>query len=59
MNEQIPMRLTVDQLAQRWQKSDDWIRSNYKRIGLKVLPVGQALRFPIEEVEAWEKSHLR
>lgn len=52
-------RLTVEQLAIRWQKSDDWIRSNYRRIGLKVLPIGQQLRFPIEEVEAWEQSQLR
>jgi predicted DNA-binding transcriptional regulator AlpA len=51
--------LTVGQLADRWQKSDKWIYSNYRRIGLKVLPIGQQLRFPIEEVEAWEQSHLR
>lgn len=51
--------LTVGQLAQRWQKSDQWIYSNYRRIGLKVLPIGQQLRFPLGEVEAWEQSHLR
>ncbi len=51
--------LTVGQLADRWQKSDKWIYSNYRRIGLKVLPIGQQLRFPIEEVEAWEQCHLR
>lgn len=51
--------LTVGQLADRWQKSDKWIYSNYRRIGLKVLPIGQQLRFPLEEVEAWELSHLR
>ncbi|MEY4321031.1 MAG: hypothetical protein RLZZ471_972 [Actinomycetota bacterium] len=51
--------LTVGQLADRWQKSDQWIYSNYRRIGLKVLPIGQQLRFPLEEVEAWEQSHLR
>lgn len=51
--------LTVEDLSERWQKSDKWIYSNYRRIGLKVLPIGQQLRFPIEEVEAWEKSHLR
>ena len=59
MKETNPLRLTVDQLAQRWQKSHAWVYSNYRRIGLKVLPVGQQLRFPIEEVEAWEQSHLR
>jgi hypothetical protein len=52
-------RLTVGQLADRWQKSKQWIYSNYRRIGLKVLPLGQQLRFPLEEVELWEKSHLR
>lgn len=51
--------LTVRQLADRWQKSDKWIYGNYRRIGLKVLPIGQQLRFPLEEVEAWEQSHLR
>lgn len=51
--------LTVGQLAERWQKSDQWIYSNYRRIGLKVLPIGQQLRFRIEEVEAWEQSNLR
>jgi hypothetical protein len=51
--------LTVGQLADRWQKSKQWIYSNYRRIGLKVLPLGQQLRFPLEEVELWEKSHLR
>ena len=51
--------LTVGQLADRWQKSDQWIYSNYRRIGLKVLPIGQQLRFPIKEVEQWEKSRLR
>lgn len=59
MNEADPLRLTVGQLAQRWQKSHAWIYSNYRRIGLKVLLIGQQLRFPIEEVEAWEQSHLR
>jgi hypothetical protein len=51
--------LTVGQLAERWQKSDQWIYSNYRRIGLKVLPIGQQLRFPIKEVELWEESHIR
>ena len=51
--------LTVGQLADRWQKSKQWIYSNYRRIGLKVLPLGQQLRFPLAEVELWEKSHLR
>ena len=51
--------LTVEQLAVRWQKSDQWIYSNYRRIGLRALKIGQQLRFPAEEVEAWEQSHLR
>ena len=50
---------TVSQLAARWQKSEQWIYSNYRRIGLPRLPLGQQLRFPIEEVELWEKSHLQ
>jgi predicted DNA-binding transcriptional regulator AlpA len=51
--------LTVGQLADRWQKSKKWIYSNHRSIGLKVLPIGQQLRFPVEEVEAWEQSQLR
>jgi hypothetical protein len=51
--------LTVEELSDRWKKSVQWIYSNYRRIGLKVLPVGQQLRFPLEEVESWEQSHLR
>jgi hypothetical protein len=51
--------LTVGQLAERWQKSHQWIYSNYRRIGLKVLPIGQQLRFPLEVIESWEQEHLR
>jgi len=51
--------LTAEELSDRWKKSVQWIYSNYRRIGLKVLPVGQQLRFPLEEVESWEQSHLR
>jgi predicted DNA-binding transcriptional regulator AlpA len=51
--------LTVGQLADRWQKSNKWIYSNYRRLGLRVLPIGQQLRFPLSEVEAWEQAHMR
>lgn len=51
--------LTVKQLADRWRKSDQWIYSNYRRLGLKVLPIGQQLRFPLDVVEAWEQAHIR
>lgn len=51
--------LTVGQLADRWQKSSRWIYSNYRRLGLRVLPIGQQLRFPLTEVEAWEQAHMR
>jgi predicted DNA-binding transcriptional regulator AlpA len=57
--DQSPKFFTVPQLADRWQKSQQWIYSNYRRLGLKVLPLGQQLRFPEEEVRQWEKSHLR
>ncbi len=53
-----PERLTVEQLAQRWQKSEQWIYSNYRRIGLKVLHIGQHLRFPLEEVMNWEERNI-
>jgi hypothetical protein len=57
MNEVDPLRLTVDQLARRWQKSHAWIYNNYRRIGLKALHIGQHLRFPLEEVLNWEKRN--
>jgi predicted DNA-binding transcriptional regulator AlpA len=51
--------LTVGQLADRWQKSKQWIYSNYRLLGLRVLPLGQQLRFPLDEIEAWERDHIR
>lgn len=51
--------LTVGQLASRWQKSPQWIYSNYRRIGLKVLPLGRQIRFPLDEVESWEQKQMR
>jgi predicted DNA-binding transcriptional regulator AlpA len=51
--------LTVGQLADRWQKSNQWIYSNYRRLGLRVLQIGQQLRFPLQEIEAWERNHIR
>ena len=56
MNETSPL-LTVDQLAARWQKPAQWIYSNHHRLGMKVLKIGQQLRFPIKEVEQWEINH--
>lgn len=53
-----PERLTVGQLARRWQKSEQWIYSNYRRIGLKALHIGQHLRFPVEEVLSWEERNI-
>jgi len=58
MDEPSPL-LTVEQLAQRWQKPPQWIYSNHHRLGLKVLKIGQQLRFPIQEVENWETSHTK
>lgn len=52
-----PVRLTVPQLAERWQKSRQWVYSNYRRLGLKALRIGQQVRFPLEEVEAWEEAN--
>lgn len=58
MAESKPTNLTVPQLGERWQKSEQYVYSNYKRLGLKALRIGQQIRFPLEEVEAWEKSHM-
>ena len=51
--------LTIEELAFRWKKSKGWIYSNYKRMGLKTLPLGQHLRFRLTEVEKWEEQELR
>ena len=51
--------LTVGQLAIRWQKSPQWIYSNYRRLGLRVLPLGQQIRFPLNELESWEQKQMR
>jgi hypothetical protein len=59
MAEAKPTNLTVPQLGERWQKSEQYVYSNYKRLGLKALKIGQQIRFPLEEVEAWEKSHTK
>jgi hypothetical protein len=58
LGERISM-LTVIQLAERWQKSPQWIYSNYRRLGLRVLPLGQQIRFPLEVIVAWEEAHMR
>lgn len=59
MTESNQVNLTVPQLGERWQKSTQYVYSNYKRLGLKALRIGQQIRFPLEEVQAWEKSNLR
>ena len=54
-----PVFLTIGQLAERWQKPKQWIYSNHHRLGMKVLHVGQQIRFPLKEVEAWESQQMR
>jgi hypothetical protein len=58
MAEVKPRHLTVPQLGERWQKTEQYVYSNYKRLGLKALRIGQQIRFPLEEVERWERAHL-
>lgn len=50
--------LTIDQLAERWQKNKKWLYSNHHRLGMKVVHIGQQLRFPVTEVEKWENQQM-
>jgi hypothetical protein len=50
--------LTVEQLAQRWNKTKWWIYENRKLVGLKAIHVGKQLRFRIEDIEDWEASNM-
>ncbi|MGX9742272.1 helix-turn-helix transcriptional regulator [Pseudocitrobacter corydidari] len=55
------MYITTKQLALRWGISPSSIASDVTRNPAKLPPfirLGRAIRFPVAEVEAWEKQQL-
>jgi len=55
------MYLNCKELAQRWRISPSTIASDITRNPAKLPPfirLGRAIRFPVAEVEAWEKQQL-
>ena len=55
------MYLNSKELAQRWRISPSTIASDITRNPAKLPPfirLGRAVRFPLAEVEAWEKQHI-
>lgn len=45
------------ELAERWKKSSQWVYSSWRRLGLKPIRLGQALRFSLEEIVEWESKN--
>jgi hypothetical protein len=53
-------RLTQAEVADRWQLSGRTLEAwRHRGVGPRWLRVGRAVRYPIEEVEAFEASALR
>lgn len=50
--------LSASQLADRWQKSVDFIYQNQDRLGIPRLQVGREFRYPVAGIEDWENSQL-
>jgi hypothetical protein len=44
-------------LAERWQKPPSWVYSNWKRLGIPAIRIGQSLRFALMDIERWEEEH--
>ena len=56
---EVDQLLTVKDLALRWQKPEQWVYSNWRRIGLEPIALGQQLRFETNHIRDWEdKSRL-
>jgi predicted DNA-binding transcriptional regulator AlpA len=51
--------LSVAQLAERWEQSSSVIYGmRHRRQGPRAIRVGRELRFPVVEVERWEREQL-
>jgi predicted DNA-binding transcriptional regulator AlpA len=49
--------LDASQLAERWGKPISWVYSNWKRLRVPAIRVGQAIRFPLKDIVQWEERN--
>jgi|AntAceMinimDraft_12_1070368.scaffolds.fasta_scaffold279046_1 hypothetical protein len=49
--------LTVNQLAERWQKSKWWVYENRSALGIQAIRMGNQYRFRIRDIEDWEDAN--
>jgi hypothetical protein len=49
--------LGPSELAERWKKSPKWVYTSWRRLGLTPVRLGQALRFPLDEIVEWERKN--
>jgi len=50
--------LTVNQLAERWQKSKWWVYENRSALGIQAIRMGNQYRFRIRDIEDWEEANI-
>ena len=50
--------LSISELAKRWKKSDWWVYTNHKELGIPCLKLGRELRFPLNGIVQWELDHI-
>lgn len=49
--------LTVQQLAERWQKSKWWVYENRASLGIQAIRMGKQYRFRLSDIERWEEAN--
>ncbi len=49
--------ITVQQLADRWQKSKWWVYENRASLGIQAIRMGKQYRFRLSDIESWEEAH--
>jgi hypothetical protein len=47
--------MTVEGLARRWQKPEQWVYSNWRIAGLTPVRIGRQLRFRRADIEDFER----
>jgi hypothetical protein len=50
--------LSISDLASRWKKSDWWVYTNHKELGVPCLKLGRQLRFPLDGIIKWEQDRI-
>ncbi len=50
--------LGTQQLAQRLHKSNWWVYTNYKDLGIPYFKAGREILFPLSGVEDWERRQF-